>query len=105
HIPPAMTPQQPGRNANTWLVNYHEIIEQCLWDMIDWVENGVEPLATAFTFADGKVTLPDSAAQRGGIQPVVKVDANGASRAELKTGETVALKVHAEIPAGTGAII
>ncbi|KJS04085.1 MAG: hypothetical protein VR73_15460 [Gammaproteobacteria bacterium BRH_c0] len=105
HIPPAMTPQQPGRNANTWLVNYHEIIEQCLWDMIDWVENGVEPLATAFTFADGKVTLPDSAAQRGGIQPVVKVDANGASRAELKTGGTVALKVHAEIPAGTGAII
>src|SRR5690606_4070564 len=54
HIGPAMAPQHPGRHANTRLVNYHEAIEQCLLDLVDWVEKGIEPLATAYTFADGK---------------------------------------------------
>lgn len=105
HIGPAMAPQQPGRHANTWLVNYHETIEQCLLDLVDWVEKGIEPLATAYTFADGKVTLADTAAERGGIQPVVKVDANGVIKAEVAVGEQLTLNVRAEVPPGAGVII
>ncbi|MEA3301161.1 MAG: hypothetical protein U9R22_13140 [Pseudomonadota bacterium] len=105
HIPPAMAPQQPGRNANTWLVNYHQTIEQCLYDLVDWVEKGIAPSPTRFTFADGKVTLPDDAAERGGIQPVVKVTANGAVRVDIKAGDEVTLAVDAEVPPGAGSII
>lgn len=105
HISPGMAPSQPGRHAATWLVNYHETIEQCLLDLCDWVEKGIKPSATAFDFADGKVSLPGSAAERGGIQPVVKVLANNALRAEVKIGEAVDLTVQAAVPPGAGAII
>ena len=36
---------------------------------------------------DGKVTLRPGAAERGGIQPVVSVTANGAQRAEVGVGD------------------
>jgi hypothetical protein len=100
-----MAPRQAGRAASTWLVNYHEIIEQCLMDLCDWVEQGVAPAATQFTFQDGKVTLPDSAAERGGIQPVVKVRANGEIKAHAKVRESVVLRVEGEVPPGAGAVI
>ena len=105
HISPKMAPRQPGRAASTWLVNYHEIIEQCLVDLCDWVEKGVMPAATQFTFADGKVSLPASAAERGGIQPVVRVRANGAVKTQVRAGESVTLQVDGEVPPGAGAII
>lgn len=105
HVPPNMAPPQPGRHANTWLVNYHEIIEQSLLDLVDWVEKGIEPSSTSFDFADGKVWLPDDAKVRGGIQPVVKVEANGATRTEIKTGDEITLRVVAELPPKAGSII
>jgi hypothetical protein len=105
HIGPKMAPNQPGRAASTWLVNYHEIIEQCLVDLCDWVEKDVPPPATRFTFKDGKVTLPVAAARRGGIQPVVKVRAKGKIKAQARVGESISLRVDAEVPPGAGAVI
>jgi hypothetical protein len=105
HVPVAFVPSQPNRASNTWLIDYWPIIEQSLVDLSRWVEEGVEPVGTTFDFAAGKVTLPPTAAERGGIQPVVHVLANGGRRAEVGVGEVVSVEVHAETPPGGGAIV
>jgi hypothetical protein len=105
HVPFQMVLSAPGRNANTWLIDYQPAIEQSLVDLATWVEQGTRPADTNFEYADGKVTLPATAAERGGIQSVVEVDANGASRAEVGVGEEVILRVRAELPPATGTII
>ena len=105
HIDPAMLPSSPTRATTTWLIDYMPIIEQGLVDLIRWVEEGVAPPRTAYEYDHGQVTLPDTAAERGGIQPVVAVTVNGSERADVKVGEAVNLEVVAEVPAGTGSII
>jgi hypothetical protein len=105
HVPAEFVPSMPDRSSATWLIDYRPIIEQSLADLARWVEDGIEPAGTAFEYADGKVTLPSTAAERGGIQPVVHVSANGGSRAEVKAGEPVTLQVDAEVPAGAGTVI
>jgi Tannase and feruloyl esterase len=94
-----------NRAGNTWLVDPQPIVEQTLVDLIDWVEKGIAPAATAYSYDDGKVSLPPTAAERGGIQPVVSVSANGGSRAEIVAGETVTLEVRAEVPPKAGTIV
>ncbi|MGE0308144.1 MAG: hypothetical protein AB7Q27_20580, partial [Acidimicrobiia bacterium] len=105
HVPAEFVPSMPDRSSNTWLIDYRPHIEQGLADLAQWVENGVEPAGTTFTYRDGKVSLPRSADERGGVQPVVHVSANGGSRAEVAVAETVTLEVHAEAPPGAGTII
>jgi len=105
HVPPGMAKSPPGRNNNTWLIDYQPVIEQCLADLADWVERGIEPAGTNYELRDGSIVLPDNAAERGGIQPVVKVTANGAVRTEVKVGHEVTLAVAAEVPSGAGSII
>jgi hypothetical protein len=105
HIPPLMIPSSGSRATNTWLVDYGPVIEQTMVDLIDWVEQGVDPAATTFEYRDGKVTLPDSAAERGGIQPVVKLTVDGGDRAEVSAGSEVTLHVVAEMPPGMGTIV
>jgi hypothetical protein len=105
HVPAEFVPSMPNRSSSTWLIDYRPHIEQGLADLAQWVENGVEPAGTTFTYRDGKVSLPASAAERGGVQPVVRVSANGSLRAEVKTGEEVTLELHAETPPGAGTIV
>jgi hypothetical protein len=105
HISPAYMASSPARATSTWLIDYMPIIEQSLVDLCDWAEKGVAPVATTFAFADGKVTLPPTAGERGGIQPVVSVRANGSSRAEVKVGAPVTLEVEGEAPPRAGTII
>jgi hypothetical protein len=81
------------------------VIEQCLVDLAAWVEKGVQPSGSAFEYKDGRVSLPPTAAERGGIQAVVNVTANGSSRATVASGEPVQLHVEAEVPPGAGTII
>ncbi|HEY3844382.1 MAG TPA: tannase/feruloyl esterase family alpha/beta hydrolase [Acidimicrobiales bacterium] len=105
HIPPTFLPNSSQRATSTWLIDYFPIIEQGLADLIQWVEEGVAPPNTSFEFVDGQVQLPASAAERGGIQPLVSVTANGAPRAEVKTGEAVQLELMAEVPPNGGTIV
>ena len=105
HVPAEFVPSMPNRSSSTWLIDYRPVIEQSLADLASWVEEGIEPAATTYHYSDGKVMLPQSADERGGIQPVVRVSANGALRAEVKVGEPVTLSVHAETPPGAGTII
>jgi hypothetical protein len=105
HVPPAFAASPPGRANTTWLINYQPVIEQCLADLMDWVEKGIEPADTRFELRDGQIVLPTDAAERGGIQPVVTVTANGAARVEARVGEAVCFEVRAATPPGAGAII
>ena len=68
-----MLPSSPPRATATWLIDYTPIIEQGLVDLIRWVEDGVAPPSTTYEYAHGQVSLPESAAERGGVQPVVAV--------------------------------
>jgi PKD domain len=105
HIDSAMLPSSPLRATTTWLIDYMPIIEQGLVDLIGWVEDGVAPPSTAYEYDHGQVTLPERAAERGGVQPVVAVTANGGVRADVKVGEVVNLEAVAEAPSGGGTII
>ncbi len=105
HVPPFMAAAPPDRANNTWLVDYGPHIEQSLADLTAWVEDGVEPAETSFDLGDGQIILSPSAKERGGIQPVVQVTANGAKKAEIRAGTPVNLELHAEVPPGAGTVI
>jgi hypothetical protein len=100
-----MVPSEPNRASTTRLVDFTAHIEQSLLDLVDWVENGVEPAGAYHTYVDGKIALSPSANERGGIQPVVAVHANGAERAEVAVRQDVTLEVHAQVPPGAGTIV
>ncbi|MCW2528220.1 MAG: hypothetical protein JWM76_3080, partial [Pseudonocardiales bacterium] len=105
HGPYGMVPAEPNRVAATRLIDFRGITEQSLIDLVEWVENDVAPTGTSYTYEDGRVFLPGSAAERGGIQPVARATANGGSRTEIKVGGSATLAVEAEVPPGAGAII
>ena len=102
HVPPMLLPSHARRATTTWLIDYMPSIEQGLVDLAAWVEKGVEPPETSYSFADGKVSLPKTALERGGTQPVVRVQANGAPLAEVSAGEDVTVVVDAEAPPQAG---
>jgi hypothetical protein len=105
HGPSAVVPSQPNRASNTWLIDYQPFIEQSLQDLIDWVERDIDPVVTAFEYRDSRVLVSANPAERGGIQAVVAVTANGGQRAEVKVGEPVTLELQATVPAGAGTIV
>jgi hypothetical protein len=105
HMPPFLIPAAPNRAAATWLIDSNPIIEQGLVDLIAWVEQGIRPVGTNYTYADGQVVLPPTAAERLGIQPVVTVVAGGGSRCEVSVGEPVRIEATAEVPPGAGTVI
>ncbi|MEY2570351.1 MAG: hypothetical protein QOE63_701, partial [Acidimicrobiaceae bacterium] len=107
HVPPFILPTSYGRAPNTWLIDYNAVIEQSLADLTAWVEDGVEPAGTSYEYhpRDGRIVLPSTAAERGGIQPVVVVTANGDARAQVSVGDAVTLEVVADAPPSGGTII
>jgi hypothetical protein len=105
HGPAIMMPSQPNRASHTWLIDYMPFIEQSIQDLIDWVEQGIEPAETVFEFLDNRVILSPDATERRGIQATVAVSANGEIRTEVSVGEPVALELRAAVPPGAGTIV
>jgi hypothetical protein len=104
HGPPSI--HRPGAVWGTRLVDYSGIIDQALRDLVRWVEDGVPPPKLRYRFsADNALVLPPTAEERGGIQPVVSVLANGAARAEVPAGSVVTLEGTATVPPGAGSIV
>jgi hypothetical protein len=54
---------------------------------------------------DAQVVVPDTAHERGGVQPVIVLRANGAVRAEVAVGETVTFTAAIETPPGAGKVV
>lgn len=105
HVGPAVLPSSALRASNTWLIDYRPIIEQGLVDLAQWVEDGVAPSSTSYEYRDGQVALPQSAAERGGVQPVISVTADGGDRSEVRAGEPVTLEARVEVPNAGGRIV
>jgi hypothetical protein len=105
HIGPAFLASSPKRATSTWLIDYMPIIEQSLLDLCDWAEKGIVPAATTYVFSEGRVTLPRTAHERGGIQPVVSVLVNGGLRTDVKADEPVTLTLEAQVPPAGGTIV
>ena len=100
HTPPV----GPAAQART--VSYQGALEQALRDVSAWVERGVKPPAsTNYKMVDSQVEVPESAAQRGGTQPVVHVSANGRDRAEVAVGTPVTLSAVVDVPPNTGKVV
>lgn len=91
--------------ANARIVNYAGALQQGLRDLADWVENGVRPANTSYEMVETQVELPETAEERGGIQPVVTLVANGAQRAEVTVGEVVQFEAMGTVPSGAGQIV
>jgi hypothetical protein len=89
----------------TQVASYGGALQQALRDLALWVETGKRPAETNYEVVDAQVLVPDSAAGRGGVQPVVELLANGSARAEVKAGEQVDLTAVVEAPPGAGKVV
>ncbi|MFJ4027570.1 hypothetical protein ACIPWF_10275 [Paenarthrobacter sp. NPDC089989] len=82
-------------------VSYLGALETALRQLADWVEKGIEPApSTAYEITDGQVSVPGSAPERGGVQPVISLTVDGSERADVLAGESVSIRVEAEAPEG-----
>ena len=95
-----MTPLQRSH-----VVSYGGALQQALRDVAAWVERGERPREVIYSIADTQVVLPALAGERGGIQPVIALTANGGARAEVKAGEAVRLEAVIEMPPGAGKVV
>ncbi len=87
------------------VVTYLPGLKQALVDLAAWVEKGIEPLPSSNYHVNiGSVEVADSADERGGIQPVVHVTANGSKCVHVKAGENVQFTAEAEVPKDAGVL-
>ena len=94
------------QESPTHTVSYVGALHQALRDVSRWVEQGVAPPAsTIYEVVDGQVVLPEGAVARRGIQPVVALSVDGATRADVTVGAAVTLRAVAEVPDRTGVIV
>jgi hypothetical protein len=92
--------------SQTRIVDFTGLYEQLLRDLSDWVERGRgPPLQTQYKVNDGQVIVPAPASKRGGIQPAVVLTVDAANRTDINTGDSVALRVTAEVPPDAGEIV
>ena len=91
--------------ARTHAVSYGGALQQALRDLAVWVEEGRRPSETAYRVADAQVELPPGAAERRGIQPVIALEADGATRAEVSVGQAVSFRATVEVPPGAGKLV
>ncbi|WP_420540266.1 S-layer homology domain-containing protein [Paenibacillus polymyxa] len=93
--------------ASTYtVVQYDGILEQALRDLSAWVEQGVAPAeSTQYKVVDGQIKLPESAAERKGIQPLVDLLVNGTTKIHVKTGQRVTFQGKAVVPPGNSKVV
>jgi hypothetical protein len=107
HGPGTMYPAGNPPVVTTRVIDYQGILHAALRHLVGWVEEGIDPPAsTGYTWSrDNALALAATAGERAGLQPVVDLTVNGATRAEVAVGETFHLAVAAEAPAGAGTIV
>jgi hypothetical protein len=102
----ALHGDEPALEDPTRIVSYGGVLQQALRDVSAWVERGIAPpMSTQYRMDEAQVIVPPTAAQRGGIQPVVTLMANRGVRAEVATGEEVTLTGTIAVPPGTGSVV
>jgi hypothetical protein len=90
------------------LIDYSGILQQALRDVSAWAEQGVAPArSTRYDITDNQITVPDNAADRRGIQPVVDLTVgNGTAMSiDVAAGQPVTFKAKVQVPPNTGQIV
>ncbi|MFF7490147.1 PKD domain-containing protein [Streptomyces luteogriseus] len=88
------------------LVEFTGILQQALRDLSAWVEKGVKPArTTSYDVTGSQISVPEHAANRRGIQPVVDLTVDGTDRIEVRAGTPVTFKAHIEVPPGAGRVV
>ncbi|MDB5725133.1 MAG: hypothetical protein JWQ16_1887 [Novosphingobium sp.] len=102
----ALHGDEPTAAAASRIVTYVPTLQQALSDLAAWVEQGTPPPASSvYRIAQGQVVPAPAAAQRLGIQPVVKLQVRGGQRAEVSVGQSVAFSGTIAVPPGGGSIV
>ena len=92
--------------ARARTISYQGVLEQSLRDVSAWAERGVAPPSnTRYRVVQSQVEVPSQAAQRGGIQPVVMLKANGRERADVGVGDPVSFVAEITVPPATGKVV
>ena len=91
--------------AHAHAVSFAGALQQALRDLSMWAEEGVRPSQTRYEVIDTQVHVPDSAVERGGIQPVVHLQANGGLRTHVAVGQPVVFTATVEVPRGAGTVV
>lgn len=91
--------------AHAHAVSFGGALQQALRDMARWVEQGIRPSQTSYRVENSQVEVPATAAERGGVQPVVSLLVNGAQRAEVSVGQPVTFSADIEVPADAGKVV
>lgn len=100
HTDPTTEAQQ------THAVAYSGTVQYALRELSAWVEQGIAPPPTTeYQVRQGQVHVPESAAERQGIQPVVHLTVNGSDRAEVEAGEPFDLHARIEVPPAPGRVV
>ena len=104
---PSITPGPEAAKQATKIASVGGILNQALLDLSAWAERGVLPLTSSRYSRDqmNQITVPKSAAARGGLQPVVDLGANGAVRAQVGVNQPVVLAAKIEMPPHSGKIV
>jgi len=85
----------------TQVASYAGALQQALRDLATWVETGKKPSNTRYEVRDSQVVVPDDAAARGGVQPVVELS----GPCEARVGEPVELTATIAVPPGAGKVV
>ena len=89
----------------TRLVSYLGMLRQGLLSLAAWTEKGIEPPKdSSYDLVDSQIILKEDAGERGGLQPVVKLLADGKEKVEITAGQSVRLTASISIPEGAGEI-
>ncbi|HUE09076.1 MAG TPA: PKD domain-containing protein [Acidimicrobiales bacterium] len=87
-------------------VAYSGTLQYALRDLCAWVEQGISPPQNSeYRVQDGQVHVPETAAERKGVQPVVHLTVNGGQRAEVAAGEEVTFTARIEVPPARGSVV
>lgn len=82
-----------------------QCIYQCILDVVNWVENGIEPpKESQYFLKGGELIFPKNADERGGIQNVCFLTSNGKKSIIVKKNEDVKFDVLVEIPKDCGVL-
>jgi hypothetical protein len=93
------------QQAHAHTVSFRGALQQALHDVSAWVEKGVRPADTRYEVIDSQVTVPETAPQRGGIQPVLDLQANGGVRTHVRINQPVRFAATIEAPPNAGKVV
>ncbi len=96
-------PSSAAARART--VSFEGALQQGLRDLSAWVEKGTKPASTRYRVVHTQIEIPDKAEDRGGVQPVVALQANGGICAQVSVDEPVTFTATVEVPPGAGQVV